>query len=157
MNPFMQESQRQNNVQIKKADITHAKEIQTIEQDVFPNPLSLSFLVQELSDNPFAAYFVAEHKDKIIGYIGYHVVDDHAEMMNVAVKKAYQHHGYGKKILEDTLDILKEMQVTHVTLEVRPSNRHAIHLYESLQFKKTSIRKGYYQNEDALLYMKEMK
>jgi len=156
MNRFMQELQRQNNVRIKKADLTHAKDIHTIEQDIFPNPLSLSFIVQELSDNPYARYFIAELNDKFIGYIGYRVVDEHAEMMNFAVMKTHQHQGYGKKLLIETLNRLKHMNVTHVTLEVRPSNGHAIHLYEALQFKKISIRKGYYQNEDALFYMKEM-
>ena len=156
MNLFMQESQRQNNVQIKKADITHAKDIHDIEKHTFQHPLDESFIIQELSDNPFARYFVLEVSDNIIGYIGYRVVDEHAEMMNVAIKKTHQHQGYGKQLLKDTLEEIKNMNVKYVTLEVRPSNTHAIHLYEALQFKKTSIRKGYYQNEDALVYTKEM-
>jgi [ribosomal protein S18]-alanine N-acetyltransferase len=43
-----------------------------------------------------------------------------------------------------------------VFLEVRPSNRGAILLYESLSFTQIGVRRGYYEaaggREDALVY-----
>ena len=45
-------------------------------------------------------------------------------------------------------------------LEVRPSNRPAILLYESLGFEPVGLRRGYYQavggREDAIVYRRDL-
>lgn len=143
-------------MQIKNADKSYAQKIYKIEIQTFEHPLDLSFIVQELTNNPFARYFIVEIESDMIGYIGYRVVDEHAEMMNFAILKTHQNKGYGKKLLIESLEQLKHMHVKRVTLEVRQTNLHAIHLYKSLLFKKISTRKGYYMNEDADIYMKEI-
>jgi len=128
-----------------------------IEKDAFLKPLELSFIFQELTDNPFSKYFVYEMDRLIIAYIGYRVIDQDAEMMNFAVLKTYQGQGHGKKLLKDSLDQLIQMNVKSIVLEVRKSNHVAQNLYHQLGFIKSHLRKNYYENEDAIIYVKEVK
>ena len=54
------------------------------------------------------------------------------------------------------LDHARNAGVELVFLEVRPSNRVAIALYESMGFERIGLRPGYYQaswgREDAFVY-----
>ncbi len=127
-----------------------------IEKDVFPSPLDLKFLIQELSDNPYAVYFVLEENQSIVAYLGFRVVDEQAEMMNFAVLKDYQSQGLGTRLLTQCLKELAQMGVKMLSLEVRRSNHKAQHLYEKEGFVKSHIRKEYYPNEDAFVYVKEV-
>ena len=38
-------------------------------------------------------------KDKIIGYIFTHIIDKDMQILNFAIDIAYQHQGYGEKLL----------------------------------------------------------
>jgi ribosomal-protein-alanine N-acetyltransferase len=51
--------------------------------------------------------------------------------------------------------------IASIFLEVRASNKTAIHLYESMGFIEVSLRKKYYPHpklgrEDAILYAREL-
>ena len=141
---------------IRTANLKDIFNISEIEKEAFKDPLSEDFFYQEFSSNPFAKYYVYELNHKIVGYIGYRVVDHQAEMMNFAVLKDYQKENIGQTILYETLDILKKESVKTVILEVRRSNKIAQHIYEKFGFIKSHIKKKYYINEDAFVYIKEV-
>jgi len=141
---------------IRKAEVEDLYKIISLEKKVFKEPLSEQFLYQELTLNPFGFYLVLEERHALLGYIGFRVVDDQAEMMNFAIDPTYHKMGYGKTLLAYALDALLTKQVKTITLEVRKSNKVAIYLYESFGFKKAHIRKNYYENEDGIVYMKEV-
>lgn len=55
------------------------------------------------------------------------------------------------------IEYCKQANVASITLEVRPSNNAALHVYESFDFKQVATRKKYYANgEDALLLEKQL-
>lgn len=141
---------------IRKAEIKDIFYISKIEKKAFKVTLGEKFLLQELTDNPFGYYFVYEIEKVVIGYIGFRVVDDLAEMMNFVIDPDYQNEGLGSKILDYSLDFLKEKNVRFITLEVRKSNKRAQHLYEKYGFKISHIRKKYYENEDGYVLVKEV-
>jgi ribosomal-protein-alanine N-acetyltransferase len=72
--------------------------------------------------------------------------------MNVAVDAQHQHSGLASAMLAE---LYRQVQDDHArfTLEVRPSNRVAIHLYEREGFRAAGMRRRYYQDngEDALV------
>lgn len=142
---------------IRKATLSDVISIAKLEKLTFPEPLSESFLYDEIALNPFAYYVVYEENHEIIGYMGLRTVDEHAEVMNFAVSEPHRHMGVGSSILEFVLSYLKQIHVSMVTLEVRKSNRGAQALYEKFGFKKTHIRKDYYITEDAIVYVKEVR
>ncbi|KTD49004.1 GCN5-related N-acetyltransferase [Legionella rubrilucens] len=82
-------------------------------------------------------------------------------ILNLCVDNSQQGKGYGRFLLEKLLNSLNQSMTTTVMLEVRPSNKIAIALYESLGFKIDTVKKGYYRDEngaeeDALLLKKQL-
>lgn len=157
MNQITQELPRLNNVQIIQASKEHAQSIVELELENFKDPLSLAFIIQDIETNPFARYYLTIIEGEAMAYIGIRVIDDVAEVLNIAVKKRYQGQGFGTKLIEYTIEKLKDSQVKRMILEVRQSNHLAQHLYEKLGFEYAYTRPKYYKNEDALVYMKEIK
>ena len=52
------------------------------------------------------------------------------------------------------INIIKDMDISNITLEVRVDNLVAIKMYEKFGFKKQAIRKNYYQGVDGILMEK---
>jgi ribosomal-protein-alanine N-acetyltransferase len=79
-----------------------------------------------------------------------------AHILNICVRADLRGHGCGRRLLAWLLDAARDAGQGWVFLEVRPSNRPAIQLYESLGFEPVGVRRGYYQavggREDALVY-----
>lgn len=141
---------------IRKAKIDDIPSLVRLEELVFEQSLGESFLYDEFLLNPFAHYFVYEKENKVVGYIGFRVIDDQSEMMNFCVDPAYHRQKIGSAIMDYSLEFLKDKHVKTCLLEVRVSNEPAKKFYETYGFKKSHIRKNYYENEDAYVYIKEV-
>jgi ribosomal-protein-alanine N-acetyltransferase len=79
-----------------------------------------------------------------------------AHILNVCVRADLRGQGVGRRFLTWFLDAARSAGQGWAFLEVRPSNRPAIRLYESLGFAPVGLRRGYYQavggREDAVVY-----
>ncbi len=142
---------------IRRAEVKDIFYIAKLEKKVFKNSLGESFLLQELTDNPYSFYFVLEQNKSIIGYIGFRVYDEQAEMMNFLIDPDFQNEGLGTKLLTFCLAELENKKVNLITLEVRKSNKKAQYVYEKFGFKLSHVRKKYYENEDGYVLVKEVK
>lgn len=141
---------------IRKAIPSDIFHMVKLEKSAFKTTLGEKFLLQELNDNPFSFYYVYVLNKTVIGYIGFRVYDDQAEMMNFVVNPDYQNEGYGSQLLTYCLDELEKKHVKTISLEVRKSNKKAQHVYEKVGFKLSHIRKKYYENEDGYVLVKEV-
>lgn len=141
---------------IRKAEVKDIFYINRLEKLVFKQPLGESFLMQELTDNPFAYYFVYEKAKEVIGYIGFRAYDNQGEMMNFLIHPDYQGDGLGTELLIYAIEQLKCIDVKTISLEVRKSNKKAQHVYEKIGFNISHIRKKYYENEDGYVMVKEV-
>jgi ribosomal-protein-alanine acetyltransferase len=66
--------------------------------------------------------------------------------------------GIGRSLMMECIERGRQEDATSVNLEVRKSNKPAIHLYESLGFKPTGIHQRYYRDgEDAILMNLKLK
>ncbi len=103
---------------------------------------------------------VAELDKKIIGYAVFINAVQECHLLNICIKPNMQGNGLGRKLLTHVLRKAKEKNAKCVFLEVRPSNSHAVALYESEGFNEVGIRKKYYPTshgrEDAVIYAKEL-
>lgn len=107
-------------------------------------------LTTELVNDSLHTHFVLED-DNIFGYISLWHDEDKAQVESIIIND--KNKGYGQILFKYAMDYLKDYIIT---LEVRKSNSVAIHIYEKFGFKKVTIRKNYYSNnEDALLMLKE--
>jgi len=117
------------------------------------HPLKKDDLLYEINENPVSNFFFAYIDNKIIGYIDYWITFDNSTIFKIVVKKDYRRMGIGSSLLNKVIEKLKEKEVLYLTLEVRVSNLEAIKLYEKFNFKKISIKKGYYDNFEDAIYM----
>jgi len=76
-----------------------------------------------------------------------------AHVLNVCIAPDRQGHGLGRALMTHLLERARALGAELVFLEVRPSNRPAIELYESMGFNAIGLRRNYYPapfgHEDA--------
>ena len=67
----------------------------------------------------------------------------HRAEIGIAVKKAYWNKGHGRKLLTRLIDLSRQSGLKILSLEVRTDNKGAIHLYESLGFRRIGTFEGF--------------
>lgn len=122
--------------------------VMEIDAASLPRPWSEAIWRSEL-ESPFGLYLVLEEGDEIIGQIGVRSVLDELHVTNVAVRPEHRGRGYARAMIRGALSAYPDARLVH--LEVRPTNRAARTLYQSLGFRETGRRPRYYGDEDALL------
>lgn len=132
-------------------DINH---VMQVEIKVYPYPWTKGIL----SDCIRVGYdcWVVTKNEKIIGHGVLSVAAGESHLLNLAVDQSYQGQGIGRQMLTHLMDIARIKSADMILLEVRPSNKAAIHIYESIGFNEIGCRKAYYPaangKEDALLF-----
>ena len=138
--------------ELEKQDI---EEISRIEAESFSMPWSARDF-EEMIETDYAYYYVAILDGKPVGCVGMRNILGEGQITNVVVDKSYRNRKIARSILEYMMKKTSEIGVYSYTLEVRPSNSAAIHLYESLGFVSEGLRKNFYENptEDAMIMWK---
>ncbi|RSL29290.1 ribosomal-protein-alanine N-acetyltransferase [Salibacterium salarium] len=127
--------------------------IMRVEHDSFQMPWTRYAFFNELTNNQFAHYLVAEWGYEIIGYCGVWIVIDEAHITNVAVHSRFRGQHIGEILMMNALEMSHAYGAKSMSLEVRVSNFVAQSLYKKLGFQAGGIRKNYYTDnrEDALV------
>ena len=98
---------------------------------------------------------VAELDGEVIAYGVVAMGAGEAHILNLCVRSELRGRSIGRQMLMLLLERARQAGMEAVFLEVRPSNPHAIALYQSVGFAQVGLRKGYYQapdgREDALV------
>lgn len=139
-------------IRIVSMDRANVGAIAALERECFSCPWSLDGLVEELS-NPMAVFRVAMAGDVVAGYIGMHHVLDEGHIANIAVGEAFRGRGVASGLMDCLIAYAREHALAFLTLEVRPSNKAALALYDKYEFKEEGRRKNFYHNptEDGLI------
>ncbi|MDH2997955.1 ribosomal-protein-alanine N-acetyltransferase [Pasteurellaceae bacterium LFhippo2] len=87
--------------------------------------------------------------NQIVAFAICQKVLDEATLFNIAVAPQAQGKGYGKQLLAELIEQLKQQGILTLWLEVRQSNSTALNLYTSLGFNEVDIRKNYYPTTDG--------
>ena len=133
--------------------------VSQLEAASFSTPWSENSIRSEL-ENPWAIWLVARDDATLAGYIGVQYGPDGGDILTIATDPACRGRGVAKALILHMVQLLREKDLSWLTLEVRPSNHAALSLYESMGFRQVGRRKNYYRSpvEDALLltlYFKE--
>jgi len=130
----------------------HLDGVAEIERVCFSSPWSRQSL-ELLTREGIGMGMVCRADGKIVAYGGMLCVVDEGQITNVATLPEYRGQGYGRAIVEALKKHAKSNKIDVITLEVRESNRPAISLYTSLDFKVTGKRKDFYvkPTESALI------
>jgi ribosomal-protein-alanine N-acetyltransferase len=129
-----------------------------IEQASFSHPWTRAMFQEELAKIPSTLYVLKEVPGKrVLGYSCFWALSGEMQLVNIAVHPDLRGQGLGGKLLNHLLREAERREAEKIFLEVRPSNRPAIGLYEKLGFKELYRRPLYYspEGEDALVMVWE--
>jgi len=107
---------------------------------VFKDCLRVSYTCEMLMD---------DQADSVIVYGVMSVAAGEAHIFNVCVNVKYRRQGFGKKMITHMLEVARNKSAGEAFLEVRPSNKFAIALYEQMGFEITGRRKDYYPSDNG--------
>ena len=130
--------------------------IYAIEVESFASPWSKESLALDL-ENPLSHYVVLEEDGDLLAYGAFMVLADEGHILNLAVAKDYRGQGHGKTLMEAMIQAAKDRGLRAMPLEVRPSTKPALGLYDLYGFEIKGRRKNYYgdNHEDAYILWKE--
>ena len=146
-------------IEIKPEDKNYIKQIIEIEKEAF----GVSGGVDEWILKPIIRYgkvYVLLLKGKVVGISEYIRSFDREEVFlyGFSVKKEYRKHGYGKKMLEESIKIFKDKNIKRISLTVSEENVEAIELYKKLGFEnKDFLKNEYGEGIDRLYFVKLIK
>ena len=129
-----------------------AQAIYEVMTDVYPvSPWTLEQIQADLSQDQ-TWYALAYDGEEVIGFLAIQETFFEAEVLQIAVKKAYQGQGIASALF-DQLPTDKE-----IFLEVRKSNQRAQAFYKKEKMAVIAERKAYYHNpvEDAIIMKREI-
>ncbi|SFR07270.1 ribosomal-protein-alanine N-acetyltransferase [Desulfoscipio geothermicus DSM 3669] len=145
------------NIKFDRMQPEHLDQVLVIEKSSFPTPWTRQAFDYEIQINDFAHYIVALQDNRVAGYAGMWIILDEAHITNVAVHKKHRSRGLGKALMLEMIKRSVLLGAERMTLEVRPSNTTARHLYTRLGFAERGLRKKYYTDteEDAIIMWKD--
>lgn len=124
-----------------------------IEREVHAHPWTLGNFSDALRSGYQCKVF--ESAGVVMGYAVMMLAVDEAELLDIAIDKAHQRKGIGRKLLEAMSSLARHANMRRMVLEVRASNQPAIALYRASGFEQIGLRRDYYPaangREDAIL------
>ena len=151
---FPESVNRKDLMRLRKMRDEDLMDILAIEAKNYNFPWSEGIFRDCLKSIHYSCWVCCEYDD-IVGYSIISIAAGEAHIMNISVDPNVQRMGVGSKLLENMIELATKKSET-IFLEVRPSNKVAIALYEKRGFNEIGVRKGYYpiengQREDAVM------
>lgn len=97
-----------------------------------------------------SSVFVIEESG--LGYALGDIILDEAELYRIAVSENSRKSGLGTAIINEFIGKCRDRGAEKIFLEVRSRNIPARKLYEKTGFKEISVRRNYYDDDDAVIY-----
>lgn len=145
-------------LEYRPMEIEDLDNVMDVEARAYPFPWSRA-IFQDCINAGYHCW-VVEQQNQFIGYAVFINAVEECHLLNICIDPELQGRGYGRQLLNHVMDNAKEYKAVCVFLEVRPSNIHAVDLYESEGFNEVGLRKQYYPTshgrEDAVIYAKEI-
>lgn len=105
----------------------------------------------------YSNYYLYEENNEKLGFICFDIIYDRAEIEYIYTVEKVRRKNVASKLFDAMLKKCDELNCENITLEVRQTNEAAIKFYEKMGFIKTAVRKNYYNDEDGLLMIKELR
>ncbi|HLA86280.1 MAG TPA: ribosomal protein S18-alanine N-acetyltransferase [Thermoguttaceae bacterium] len=96
---------------------------------------------------------VAEHENRIVGFMVYELNKSRLHLLNFAVSRGYRRYGVGTQMMSKLVGKLSPQRRTRILLEVRETNLAAQLFFQANGFRAVSVLRDYYEDtpEDAYL------
>jgi len=125
-------------------------QVLAIEKTCFEFPWTAEEFLQCLQQ-PNCLGMVAEHEERIVGFVVYETPKNRLFITNIAVEPELQRHGIARQIIQKLVTKLIHQRRQKITIEIRETNLPALLCFRALGFKSTNTLKNFYeeQSEDA--------
>lgn len=141
------------NFEIHLMSETDIAEVINIQTECGLSPWSHQGYVAEVGDQD-SICLIIKNEYEIAGFLiaGLTPSDMSGELYNIGVRQKYRRYGLGSGLLQSMTKKAQDAGITRVFLEVRKSNKGAIHFYEKHRFETVGLRKGFYRDpaEDGI-------
>ena len=96
---------------------------------------------------------VAEHEDRVVGFMVYELNKTRLHVLNFAVAADYRRMGVGSQMIAKLIGKLSAQRRTRIMLEVRETNLPAQLFFRENGFRAVSVLRDFYEDtpEDAYL------
>ena len=96
---------------------------------------------------------VAEHEDRVVGFMIYELHKTRIHVLNFAVGPEYQRSGVGSQMVAKLIAKLSTQRRSRIVLEVRETNLAAQLFFRENGFRAVSVLRSFYEDtpEDAYL------
>ena len=96
---------------------------------------------------------VAEHGEKVVGFMIYELHKSKLHILNFAVHAAWRRLGIGSQMVQKLISKLSSHRRTRITLEVRETNLPAQLFFSRQEFRAIRVLRSFYEDsgEDAFL------
>jgi len=127
-------------------------EVLEIEAESFEFPWLEEDFIRQLRQRNCIG-MVAEHEDRVVGFMIYELNKTRLHVLNFAVAPDYRRAGVGSQMIAKLVGKLSAQRRTRVVLEVRETNLTAQLFFRACGFRAVSVLRGYYEDtpEDAYL------
>ena len=137
--------------------------ILTIDYLAFKRPWNRNLFLEELCCGNAFSYSVKSNRTDqspaIIAYVFWRMVLTELHIIRIAVAPDFRSRGVATWLLQQCFKLAGQKDFDSAYIEVRPSNKPAIALYNKFGFYLIGIRPNYYpeSNEDAWVMKKQLK
>ena len=127
-------------------------EVLAIEGESFEFPWSEDDFIRCLRQRNCIG-MVAEHEDRVVGFMIYELHKTRIHVLNFAVAEDYRHRGVGSQMIAKLTGKLSSQRRSRIVLEVRETNLPAQLFFRENGFRAVSVLRSYYADtpEDAYL------
>jgi ribosomal-protein-alanine N-acetyltransferase len=96
---------------------------------------------------------VAEHEDRVVGFMIYELHNTRIHVLNFAVASDYRRRGVGSQMVAKLITKLSAQRRSRIVLEVRETNLAAQLFFRENGFRAVSVLRAFYDDtpEDAYL------
>lgn len=139
-------------LRLQRLNHDHLDQLVAIDQVALGGLWSVDTYRREL-DSPSSDLLGAiDPQGGLLGFGCAWAIVDECHITGIALRPEYQRQGLGSALLWGLLYLARQRGMKRATLEVRPSNRAALSLYEKFGFQEAGRRKRYYADgEDAAI------
>jgi len=113
------------------------------------------YLYMQFYENYPETFIVAEINGFIVGYVaGFQAAQGMGRIFSLAVHPLYQRRKIGSFLLNEIIQLFKEINLTEIILEVRWGNVRAKKFYERHGFSQYDIAEKYYNDAENACLMR---
>ncbi|MCL2568916.1 MAG: GNAT family N-acetyltransferase [Oscillospiraceae bacterium] len=125
-------------------DVICQEDIYLATSEAFPLESTVEFVKAAIDKNIPFLFAIDTDIDRCIGWCDAMPKTETIGYLGTGLLAAYREQGFGKQLIKEVISLSEKYGYHQIELDVRSSNKRAIHVYEQLGFSISNIAKDGY-------------